>query len=120
MVRGNVHMAMSAIVAASLGLASPEPSLSQDTSLRIEQMPKARQDEEAALDAGLLEEGVKTARIPERSEDLDVASTDPACVPGRRKSVSESYGIPVIEDSTERASKLLPGVTINQSRKLTR
>ncbi|SDG17182.1 hypothetical protein SAMN05216241_10696 [Limimonas halophila] len=114
--RRSVRIAVGAIVAASLGFVAPLGAAAQDSPVRIEQVPKERQLDQDALDEGLLEEHIEAGRIPERCEDPDVAASDPACVPERKKSVSESYGIPVIEDPGTDNSDLIPGVTINQSR----
>jgi hypothetical protein len=114
--RGAFYLAVGAVAAASLGLARPLDAPAQDSPVRIEQVPKEKQLEQDALDEGLLEEHIEAGRIPERCEDPDVAASDPACVPERKKSVSESYGIPVIEDPGKDNSDLIPGVTINQSR----
>jgi len=112
-------VALAALVALGIAAASG-PGGAQDSPVRIEQVPKEKQLEQGALDRGLLEKRVEEGRIPERCEDPEVAASDPACVPERRKSVSESYGIPVIEDPGKADSELVPGVTINQSRTPTR
>lgn len=84
-----------------------------DDRLTIRQVPAEKQREQSARDEGLLPEDV-----PERCADPDVAASDPACAElrGEGADVSESYGIPVIEDPSADDSELLPGVTINQSR----
>jgi hypothetical protein len=106
-------MLCAALLGGLLGTLVGSPVRADDDTLTIRQVPAEKQREQSARDEGLL-----PADVPERCADPDVAASDPACAElrGEDADVSESYGIPVIDDPSAENSELLPGVTINQSR----
>lgn len=96
----------------ALGLLSAPPAAGQDSELQIRQIPKEKQLQQDALD-----EGLESGDLPERCADPEVAAKDPACVPETQQRVGEGVALPTVDDSADQKTDLVPGVTINQSRR---